>query len=448
MKRIILTSIALISFSFFANAQTDAYNLESQNLHKKVKKTIDHYYSYDKTSGGFVKKSVSIKNYNDDGNLAETYYLYNGTYSTSDNPTKKLYHYNSDNQLLKIEDVSDVKSKYASDTEFHYDNDGNLIKKESIYKDGSKSYTKYDYNRRGKVIRIESYGSKGKLSSETSVSYKGSRRIEKRTSYSTKDGSIYGTYTTTYKNDVKEKYTSESKYSNSTTSYEYDKYGNLKESISKGKKTNIYKYDYVYDKKDNWIKKHYRSGKYQYFYFREIILTNGDITGSTSFDRNFINRHGNFNNVAVVPLVKKKSSYTKKSNNSNSTTTNVNNNSNYGMPSFRYKNWSFKYVNMNKKVSGITGTVNLSVESGSKMSNNATVKIAVNIDGSEPRSGNYTVQSYSDLGKQHQWKIKSNSKGVVSTLYIFKEKKTVKGMNLDGLLIMGQGDKAITFYLL
>lgn len=447
MKRLTLTFIALFSFIFFAKAQTDVYNLESQNLHKKVKKTIDHYYSYDKNSGGFVKKSVSIKNYNDDGNLAETYYLYNGTYSTSDSPTKKLYHYNSDNQLLKIEDISDTKSKYSSDIEFHYDNDGNLTKKENLYKDGSKSYTKYDYNRRGKVIRIESYGSNGKLSSETSVSYKGNRRIEKRTSYSTKDGSIYGTYTTTFKNDVKEKYQSESKYSNSTSTYEYDKYGNLKETISKGKKTNIYKYDYVYDKKDNWIKKHYRSGKYQYFYFREIILNNGDITGSTSFDRNFINRHGNFDNVAVVPLVKKESSYTKKNNNNSSTTTTNVNNYNSGMPSFRYKNWSFKYVNMSKKVSGITGTVKLSVESGSKMSRNATVRISVNLDGSEPRSGNYTVQSYNDLGKEHQWKIKSNSKGVVSTLYIFKSKRTVKGMSLDGLLIMGEGDKSITFYL-
>ena len=373
--------------------------------------------------------------------------LYNGTYSTDNSPTKKLYHYNSKNVLLKIENVSESKSKYSTDTEFHYDSDGNLTKKESIYKDGKKSYTKYDYDRRDRVIRIESYGSNGKLSAETSVSYKGSRRIEKRTSYSTKDGSIYGTYTTTYKDDVKEKYQSESKYSNSTSTYEYDKYGNLKESVSRGKKTSIYKYDYVYDRRDNWIKKHYRSGKYQYFYFREIIMDNGNITGSTSFDRNFINRHGNFDNVAVVPLVKKKSSYTKKNNNSNSNSTTNVNNSSYGMPSFRYKNWSFKYVNMSKKISGITGTVKLSVESGNKMNRDATVRISVNIDGSEPRSGNYTVQSYNDLGKEHQWKIKSNTKGVVSTLYIFKEKRTVKGMELDGLLIMGSTGKSITFYL-
>ena len=447
MKRLTLTFIAFLSFTFIVNAQTDVYNLESQHLHKKVRKTIDHYYSYDKNSGGFVKKSVSIKNYNDDGNLTESYYLYNGIYSTNDSPTKYLYHYNRKNQLLKIENISDKKTKYSTDTEFHYDNDGNLTKKESIYNDGKKSYTKYDYDRKDRVIRIESYGSNGKLSAETSVSYKGSRRIEKRTSYSTKDGSIYGTYITTYKDDVKEKYQSEGKYSNSTTSYEYDKYGNLKESISRGKSTNIYKYDYVYDKRDNWIKKHYRSGKYQYFYFREIIMDNGDITGSSAFDRNFINRHGNYDNVAVVPLVKKKSSYTKKNNNnSNTTTTNVNN-YNSGMPSFRYKNWSFKYVNMSKKLSKISGTVNLSVESGSKMSNNSTVRISVNIDGSEPRSGNYTVQSYADLGKEHQWKIKSNTKGVISTVYIFKSKRNVKGIELDGLLIMGEGEKSITFYL-
>ena len=50
----------------------------------------------------------------------------------------------------------------------------------------------------------------------------------------------------------------------------------------------------VYDRKDNWVKKHYRSGKYQYFYFREIYFKNGDVTGSTDFDRRFINKHGNF----------------------------------------------------------------------------------------------------------------------------------------------------------
>lgn len=450
MKRLILTFIAFLSFTFIVNAQTDAYNLESQNLHKKVRKTIDHYYTYDKTSGGFVKKSVSIKNYNNEGNLIETYYLYYGTYSKVDNATKHIYHYDNDDQLIKIENISDVKSKYSTDTDFHYNSDGNLVKKENIYKDGSKNYTNYQYGRKDRLVRKEYY-SKGKLSSEYSYTYKGGRKIEKQTSYSTKDGSIYGTYTTTYKNGVKEEYKSDSKYSNSTTTYQYDKYGNLKESVSRGKKTYIYKYDYVYDKKDNWIKKHYRSGKYQYFYFREIIMENGDTYGSTEFDRNFVNRHGNFDNVAVVPLVKKENSYTKKNNSNNnsnnSSTTTVNNNSSYGMPAFRYKNWSFQYVNMRKKVSKITGSVNLSVESGNKMSNNATVRIAVNLDGAEPRSGNYTVQSYSDIGEQHQWKIKSNTKGVVSTLYIFKKKRTIKGIDLSGLLIMGEGDSSITFYL-
>ena len=66
-----------------------------QNLHKKVAKTIEHSYVYSNKSGGFVKTSVTIKSYNDDGLLTEKFYQYNSTYSGTSSTTETLYHYNS-----------------------------------------------------------------------------------------------------------------------------------------------------------------------------------------------------------------------------------------------------------------------------------------------------------------------------------------------------------------
>lgn len=87
--------ISIFIFTFFAfiikgYGQTENYNLSSRNLHKKVRKTIEHYYKYDKTSGGFVKTSVNINRYNDRGNLIETYSLYNGKYSKNQPKKKQL----------------------------------------------------------------------------------------------------------------------------------------------------------------------------------------------------------------------------------------------------------------------------------------------------------------------------------------------------------------------
>jgi len=71
-------------------SQTELYNLESQRLHKRVRKTIEHYYNYDEESGGFVKTSVNINTYNNDGNLVENYSFYEGKYGEP-KPVKKTY---------------------------------------------------------------------------------------------------------------------------------------------------------------------------------------------------------------------------------------------------------------------------------------------------------------------------------------------------------------------
>lgn len=306
MKKIIILIFVLSAFIFKGYSQAETYNLDSQNLHKKVRKTIQHYYLYDKESGGFVKKSVNIHRYNNDGNLIESYFLYNSKYSEA-KPTKKMYNYNSNNLLIGTKDISDQRGSLSAENKYMYDRKGNLERIEAIYKDGSKYVTIYENDRKGREIGYKYYNRNNKLSSESKTTYQGSRKTNIYTGYSSKDGSITGNYTTIYENDLKVKYISNGKYISSTTSYKYDKYDNLIKSTNVGKKnTYVTNYDYEYDRKGNWIKKHYRSGKYQYFYFREIYFENGNVTGSTDFDKRFINRLGNFDNVNVVPMKKKK----------------------------------------------------------------------------------------------------------------------------------------------
>lgn len=435
MKKVIYIFVSTFLISITGFGQSNDYSLSSKNLNKKVRKTIQHYYTYDKNSGGFVKKSVSIDSYNDDGLLSETYYLYNSSYSDG-TPTRKTYTYNNDNQIVGIENISSKKTKYSTDVKFIYNSKGHLTKKETIYPNGDKAIVNYQNDSKGRIVKKESYNKSNQLSSETKISYSGSKRTEVRTSYSTKDGSINGTYTTIFKNDKSIDYISESKWSNSRTSYEYDNKENIIRSISKGKKTYTYDYNYVYDSKNNWVKKHYKSNTYNSFYFREIIFKNGKTTGSTDFDRNFINRHANYDNVAVVPLKKGKNTKTSKKKTSNY------------MPSFRYKDWTYSFINMNKKVSNLSGTVKLNVVDNSKMSVGSNIKLRIKIEGNNETSGVYEVVDYVSQTDQHKWIIRSVTKNVDSAIYIFKEKKTVKGMDLDGLLMMGSGEKQITFYLM
>lgn len=440
MKKLAILFFFISSIHFNGFCQTEEYNLESQNLHKNVQKTIEHQYSYDKNSGGFVKKSVNIKRYNDDGYLVESFYLYNSTYSES-TPTKKIYNYNGDGQLIGTTDISDTRGKYSTEAIYTYDKKGNLIKKESVYKDGSKYYSVYKNDRKGRVTSKKDFSKDGKLTAEEKYKYRGSKKTKTRTSYSSKDGSIIGTYTTVYEDGIKVSYNSDGKYGKSTSTYEYDKEGNLYKTHYKGKSSSTTTYDYVYDRKDNWVKKHYRSGKYQYFYFKEIYFKNGDITGSTEFDRTFINRHGNFDNVAVVPLKKKD---LKKKNNTN--TTNVNNN---GMPSISYKNWKYTFVNMKDKVSDVAGKVNLNVTEGSNLTKGATVKFKVEINGADTKYLTYKVSSYyydSDK-KRHFWSLKSTANDSKGTLCVFKESQRLRGVDLVGLLMVGKEDNKISFYL-
>lgn len=438
MKNLILVLFIFSAFIFKGYSQAENYNLKSKNLHKKVRKTIEHYYKYDKESGGFVKISVNIDRYNDDGNLIETYSLYKSKYSES-SPIKKLYNYNNDGLLINTKDISDKRGNFSSENKYSYDRKGNLIKTESVYKDGSKYYYIFKNDKKGRVINKKEYSKKDMLITDANYTYKGDLKTANRTSFSSKDGSIIGNYSTTFNDGVKTSYKSESKYGTSSTTYKYDKEGNLLSSNYIGKTNSKTTYDYVYDKKGNWIKKHYRSGKFQYFYFREIYFSNGNVTGSTDFDKRFINRLGNFDNVNVVPLKMKP----KKNKNTTSKT-----NSSY----LKNKTWNFEYVYVSDKLKKLKGTVALKTlyDSNLKMNSDATFTVKFS---TSTFNFNLKVNSYNTLDDKYVFKL-NNSKGETGLLWVYKKTKSLKDevtsnvFTVNGLFTMKEKDGSVmSFYL-
>lgn len=439
MKKFITTLFILSVGIFQSFGQAEMYNLQSKNLNKKVRKTIEHYYNYDEESGGFVKSSVNIERFNNDGNLVETYYLFDGKYGDS-KPVKKSYNYNSKGQLLGTTDISDEVSNYSSDFGCFYDSKGYLTKIETNYKSGGGSYTIYTNDKNGREISTKTYDKKNYLTSETNTSYNGKNKTNVYTSYSSKDGSIIGNYTTIYENGIKTAYISKSNYSDSKVSYTYDKFGNQIKSEDIGTdKSYITTYDYEYDKRDQWIKKHYRSGKYQYFYFREIHYDNGEVSGSADFDKQFINKFGNFPNVNVVSMVKKDLK-----NNTNNT------NKNSGMPTIGNSNWTYTYVNMKDAISDISGAIFLTVSQKSKLEAGAKASFVVEITGAETKTLDYNVNEYyyDEPTKRHFWLMKTTNNVSDGTLCIFQTPMVLREKTVKGLLMMGAEDNKITFYLL
>lgn len=439
MKKLIFFLLGVLAISFSSYSQTDQYNLKFKNLHKKVEKTIQHTYTYHKKSGGFIKSSVTIDTYNDDGLLTQKYYQYSSTYSGSTTTTETLYHYNSKNLMTRTEDISAKKGTLASHYEFTYDSKGRMTKKENVYPSGTRYVYKYYYDNRNRLVREEYLGSKNQLSSRKSYSYSGNKKTKVDNSYD-KNGNISATYTSYYKNDQRIRYVSASKYSNNDITYLYDNKDNIIKTVYKGKPNSGGKYTYAYDNKGNWIKKQYKSSTSSTFNFREIYFSNGNVTGSVDFDKNFINRNGNYANVNVVKIVPTKSSNTK------TTTTYVN----PEMPLFKKKDYVFNYVNLDKKVSSVSGEATVYVQNNNKMARNSTVKVTYSLGG-KTYNGVYKVISYSNLKEKgyHFWSLKSTTNNATVSFSINHSKKFIESrdMYLAGMLSLKFNGKTTTFYL-
>lgn len=439
MKKLIFLCLGILAISNSSNAQTELYNLKSQNLNKKVAKTIDHSYTYHERSGGFVKTGVTINTYNDDGNLSQSFFQWNSTYNGDTSTTETLYNYDTKGRMISTQDISAKKSSYSYYNKYTYDNDGNLTKKEAIYVNGNTYTNKYYYDKKDRLIRAEELDISGKLNARENYSYSGNKKTKTRKSYDTKTGNVIGTYTTYYKKDISTRFVSKSKYSNSDVSYNYDKYDNLISDNNKNTPTSKTTYSYEYDNKDNWIKKYYNYGKTtNNFYFREIIFTNGNVTGSVDFDKNYIKKNGDFANVNVVPIVK----YSTTKDNNTVTT------SDPKMPIFKSKNFIFNYVNLDKKISAVNGEVIVSVIDNDRMSKDSTVKISYALGG-KTYTDTYKVISFSSLVDYNYWSLKSTTKTTTIAFSINHEKKFIESRDLylAGMLNITFNDQNTGFYL-
>ncbi len=439
MKKLIFLFIGVLAISNSNYAQSELFNLESQKLHKKVAKTIEHYYTYHERSGGFVKVSTTINTYNEDGNVTQRFSQYNSTYSGASTTTETLYNYDTKGRMTSTQDISAKKSSYSSYNKFTYNNDGNLTKKETIYENGNTYVSNYYYDKKERLTRVESFDSKGKLSARENYTYNGNKKTKTRKSYDTKTGNVIGTYTTYYKKDISNRYVTKSKYGNSDVSYKYDKNDNLISTIYKNKPASNSINSYEYDNKNNWVKKHYKyNNTSNNFYFREITFTNGNTTGSIDFDKNYIHKNGNFANVNVVPIVK----YSKTTNTNTVTT------SDPKMPVFKNKNFVFNYVNLNKKINTLGGEVTITVTDNDRMSKNSTVKISYAFGG-KTYTDTYKVVAYSSLEEYNFWSLKSTTKTTTIAFSINYKKKFIasRDLYLAGMLNMTFNGKTTGFYL-
>ena len=116
-------------------------------------------------------------------------------------------------------------------------------------------------------------------------------------------------------------------------------------------------------------------------------------------------------------------------------------------PTIKKGSWQFSTIKMKDKYSNISGNVKLKVIDGEKLKENALVKLNINIDKAKPSTGIFKVIAYKDSDISHIWVIKSTKTGKLGTFTAFKQKLKVKNKMTSAMLILGQKEKKIIFYL-
>tara|TARA_Y100000034_G_scaffold136654_1_gene214502 strand:+ start:72685 stop:73596 length:912 start_codon:yes stop_codon:yes gene_type:complete len=294
-------------FIFFAflltiqlGAQDNPYSLSYQGLHKDVREVTGVFYFLDSKSGEFAKKSFNRSIYNDLGLVVKSQTYSKSSYRKTDTITS-VYNYNAANKLISIINVSKKKSKYGSDLYLMYDEKGYLIRTEARFFDGRIFYNTYKNDAEGRMIEKLDYNDRKKLTAKTTVSYNGNAKKEVRTTYDRRNGNVRATIRSNFINNKRQNRSSSGKFSGSTTTYSYDKNGNLKESITTGKRNATTKNYYAYDDLSNWIKWISISDRSEQISFRKIVFKDGSTAGGLNFDPVFAKKYSNQKEIKVLP---------------------------------------------------------------------------------------------------------------------------------------------------
>ena len=251
MKKLLLILLCLPMIGFGQTQKKEIENdLTRENIKGKVKQIIEAYFDAKEAFGKPKKENLTDKykiKYNMDGNITEEIDLiFKGIDS------KYKYLYNEDGNLISETEYEDdtlmMKTIYKYDEygnimeEISYNSDGNLTSKHKYQFDEYGNITEemiYDYDGTLDIL-IKYYYDEGNISYQTSTTF-----------------NFYVPDTDTVINGVKEKrwkiQPKEHK-----LKYQYDENGNKTESANYNADGEIEwknKYQYEYDKLNNWIVK-------------------------------------------------------------------------------------------------------------------------------------------------------------------------------------------------
>lgn len=116
---------------------------------------------------------------------------------------------------------------------------------------------------------------------------------------------------------------------------------------------------------------------------------------------------------------------------------------------FKSKNWPFRYVNLNKKVTSLQGNVKLVITEGSDLSVDNKAKITYSFGGKD-YDNQYTVKEYKHIKDYHFWTLDSNTQnGVKVSISLYDQKQYIeaKDMYLKGILMINNNGTNSSFYL-
>lgn len=252
MKLFYLSVLLLVKFSVYSqNCTIDPIDWHRDELFANGKVQFDTTYVVKDVFGEVKKtevKSSSWRTY-DNQQLLSIW----GSFPRSSSPLSSFYSfhfkYNTFGKLIELKYDDGV-------TKFKYNNENNLIE-ESEYTISGELLQKHIYEYSAGKRTESNYDSKGNMYSKYVFKYNNKCWEVEELDY-TQTGELYYTTISEYDakgNYIKKKSVRIEEKETSESTFTYDNYGNVltEKTIWSDGKTNEFKFDYKYDKNNNWV---------------------------------------------------------------------------------------------------------------------------------------------------------------------------------------------------
>ncbi|MCC7520877.1 MAG: hypothetical protein IT220_04515 [Flavobacteriaceae bacterium] len=285
MKNVVFSLLATLLF-MAVQAQESLLEIYPKyyGLSNDVKVMEEHNYTYNDIDKTVEKTGIVTITY-DKGKLVSYKNQYLGEYPSE---SETVYSYDSKGLLIKkvYKDLT-----YNTESVYTYQYEKGKLKTELYESDYTKTTTKYEFDKKGKIIKTTTTDEDGNITSVSEYTDHGDSDDTYTLTYKYMvDGVASTTGISKYVNGKLVTYESQNEYfGNSNYTYQYDQNGNLISTSYDGDGTAIYNYEYV---GSNFVKSYYHeNGEYltmEDFKFRKITFTNGKTIGSTVADMSFI----------------------------------------------------------------------------------------------------------------------------------------------------------------